>query len=50
MGRIIAASGGLVHGTTLQIPTTGYHTVGESASVASCEAFIRVALQLGRAG
>jgi putative aminopeptidase FrvX len=42
MGRIIAASGGLVDGTTLQIPTTGYHTMHETAAVASCEAFIRL--------
>ncbi|GAB1265526.1 peptidase M42 [Aurantivibrio infirmus] len=40
MGRIIAASNGLVLGTTLQIPTTGYHTMEESASIQSCNAFI----------
>lgn len=40
MGRIIAASKGLVDGTTLQIPTTGYHTMHECAAIASCEAFI----------
>jgi hypothetical protein len=39
MGRIIAASNGFVQGTTLQIPTTGYHTMEESTSVASNEAF-----------
>jgi putative aminopeptidase FrvX len=37
MGRIIAASHGLVDGTTLQIPTTGYHTTQETASIASCD-------------
>ena len=42
MGRIIAASNGLVDGTTLQIPTTGYHTLQETARTASCEAFIRL--------
>jgi putative aminopeptidase FrvX len=42
MGRIIAASNGLVLGTTLQIPTTGYHTMEESASIASCKAFIKL--------
>jgi hypothetical protein len=42
MGRIIAASNGLVDGTTLQIPTTGYHTMQETARIASCEAFIRL--------
>ena len=40
MGRIIAASNGLVDGATLQIPTTGYHTMHETAATASCEAFI----------
>jgi putative aminopeptidase FrvX len=42
MGRIIAASNGLVDGTTLQIPTTGYHTMQESAAIEACEAFIRL--------
>ena len=42
MGRIIAASNGLVDGTTLQIPTTGYHTMQETAAIKSCEAFIRL--------
>lgn len=42
MGRIIAASGGLVDGTTLQIPTTGYHTMHESAPIDACDAFIRL--------
>ncbi|MCB1694014.1 MAG: hypothetical protein KDI19_14690 [Pseudomonadales bacterium] len=46
LGRIVAASNGLVHGTTLQIPTTGYHTMDESASIASCEAFLRVVLAI----
>jgi putative aminopeptidase FrvX len=42
MGRIIAASNGLVDGTTLQIPTTGYHTTHETASVCAVESFIRL--------
>lgn len=42
MGRIISASNGLVHGTTLQIPTTGYHTMEESASIDSCQAFLQI--------
>jgi len=46
MGRIIAASNGLVLGTTLQIPTTGYHTMEETASITSCAAFIRVLSQV----
>lgn len=42
LGRIIAASQGLVDGTTLQIPTSGYHTLSETAPVESVDAFIRV--------
>ncbi|MCZ4280436.1 peptidase M42 [Kiloniella laminariae] len=50
MGRIIAASNGFVQGTTLQIPTTGYHTMEESASQKSCEAFTRLLLRLAKVG
>lgn len=39
LGRIIAASNGFVQGTTLQIPTTGYHTMEESCTQAANEAF-----------
>jgi len=42
LGRIIAASNGLVDGTTIQIPTIGYHTLDESAAEESVEAFIRL--------
>lgn len=42
MGRIIVGSNGLVDGTTIQIPTTGYHTMEESASCASVDAFIQL--------
>jgi len=42
MGRIISASNGLVDGTTIQIPTTGYHTTQESASIESVDAFIKL--------
>lgn len=42
MGRVIAASNGLVDGTTLQIPTSGYHTMEESVSWESVDAFIRL--------
>jgi len=42
MGRIIAASNGLVDGTTIQLPTSGYHTMQESASVEAVEAFIHL--------
>lgn len=40
LGRLIAASGGQISGTTLQIPTTGYHTAEETASIASIKAAI----------
>ncbi len=42
MGRIIAASKGLVDGTTIQIPTSGYHTLRETASISSCNDFLEV--------
>jgi len=42
MGRVIAASNGLVDGTTIQIPTTGYHTMEESVAIASVDAFIQM--------
>ena len=48
LGRIISASGGLVDGTTLQIPTNGYHTMRETASIASCEDFIRLLRDVAR--
>ena len=46
MGRIIAASNGLVRGTTLQIPTIGYHTMQESASLEACQAFLKLLIEL----
>jgi hypothetical protein len=42
LGRVIAASSGAVQGTTLQIPTTGYHTAKETASLRSNIAFSRL--------
>lgn len=42
LGRLIAATGRHITGTTLQIPTSGYHTANETASLAS----IRSALSL----
>lgn len=42
MGRIIAASNGLVDGTTLQIPTSGYHTLSETAPIPSVKAFLNL--------
>jgi hypothetical protein len=40
LGRLVAASGGQINGTTLQIPTTGYHTASETASLTSIAAAI----------
>lgn len=42
MGRLIAATNGAISGTTLQIPTTDYHTPNETASLASVAAVIRL--------
>jgi len=42
LGRLVAATGGSINGTTLQIPTTGYHTANESASFASIRAALRL--------
>jgi putative aminopeptidase FrvX len=42
LGRLVAATGGHITGTTLQIPTTGYHTANETASLASVRAAIRL--------
>jgi putative aminopeptidase FrvX len=35
LGRIALATGGAINGTTLQIPTTEYHTVTETASLSA---------------
>ncbi len=42
LGRLVAASENQISGTTLQIPTTGYHTASETASFASLRAIIRL--------
>ncbi|MEC8231960.1 MAG: peptidase M42 [Pseudomonadota bacterium] len=46
LGRIVAASQGLVDGTTLQVPSSGYHTMQETAPQASVKAFIDVLCEL----
>jgi putative aminopeptidase FrvX len=46
MGRIIAASNGFVDGTTLQIPSSGYHTMSESAPLESVQAFLTLMREL----
>ncbi|ATD00273.1 peptidase M42 [Pseudoalteromonas spongiae] len=50
LGRIIASSNGLVDGTTIQVPTTSYHTMDESGSIASVEAFLKVLMALSKRG
>ncbi len=42
LGRLVAATGGHISGTTLQIPTTGYHTASETASLKSVSSAIRL--------
>lgn len=48
LGRMIVASNGAVSGTTLQVPTTGYHTCQETASLVSVEAMIMLLEKLVR--
>lgn len=51
LGRLIAASKGEISGTTLQIPTTGYHTASETASLDSLRAALVLLMSyVGRAG
>ncbi|TMO84813.1 peptidase M42 [Pseudoalteromonas spongiae] len=50
LGRIIASSNGLVDGTTIQVPTTSYHTMDESGSIASVEAFLNVLMAISKRG
>ncbi len=42
LGRLIVATEGQITGTTLQIPTTGYHTAYETASLGSIVAMLRL--------
>ena len=48
LGRIISASNGLVDGTTLQIPSSGYHTMQESAPLSSVAGFLRMLAVLAK--
>ena len=48
LGRIVAASEGLVSGTTLQLPTSGYHTMLESASLHAAQGFLDVLADIAR--
>ncbi len=42
LGRLTAATCGQINGTTLQIPTTGYHTTSETTSLVSIESALRL--------
>ncbi len=42
LGRLVAATEGKINGTTLQIPTTGYHTTNETTTVQSVVAALRI--------
>lgn len=42
LGRVITASQGAIQGTTLQVPTTGYHTTEETCSTQSASAFLQL--------
>lgn len=42
LGRIASATGGEINGTTLQIPTTDYHTANETASLPAVAAMLRL--------
>lgn len=46
MGRIIAASNGLVDGTTIQIPSSNYHTLKETATKSACYDFLTILSKL----
>jgi len=46
LGRIIHATKSEIQGTTLQIPTIGYHTVNETTSVKSIESMITILKKL----
>ncbi len=42
LGRIIKATKGKIQGTTLQLPTIGYHTVEETTTIKSIESTIKI--------
>jgi len=42
MGRIIAASKGLVVGTTVQLLTSGYQTLSKTAPIAAVAGFLNL--------
>lgn len=42
MGRLIVASENFIRGTTLQVPTTGYHTTAETVSTYAVEKMLQL--------
>lgn len=46
LGRIISASKGSIQGTTLQVPTIGYHTVEETTLIQSIDSILLVLQKL----
>lgn len=46
LGRIIKNSDGAINGTTLQLPTIGYHTVDETASIDGIKAALKILQKL----
>ena len=46
LGRIATATKGEINGTTLQIPSTEYHTPNETASLSSVDAVIKLLMSL----
>jgi len=46
LGRLIKATKGQIQGTTLQLPTIGYHTVNETTSINAVESMITVLKRL----
>ncbi len=46
LGRLVAATRGAISGTTLQIPTTGYHTTRETTSLASVTAALKLLFRI----
>lgn len=45
LGRLVVATNGAISGTTLQIPTTDYHTSSETASLASISGMLQLLKQ-----
>ncbi|NJM95631.1 MAG: peptidase M42, partial [Acaryochloridaceae cyanobacterium CSU_5_19] len=42
LGRLVTATEGAINGTTLQVPTTNYHTASETASLAAIAGMIQL--------